>query len=261
MAAPVVAAGWIYSQQVMWPCRPALGVLASWRMNREAQAETAPRRPRILVTGFNDWHGTKENLFRCRDNPSCRLLLGPECLAPPVKRDGPLPKVLRTAAPHVDWCFMTLPTIWGTAEVCDRLSFDAVFHIGLGVYDRHDCILLEDGAFNSRCSACDASGMKCEKIIDEACGQVLVNPQQSAAVKSLHAARVGEGNFEIEVRGARPDNTYICNETHFRALQAVALSEGSAGRLQAAYFVHIPQPASAEDFDPLAQAVGEVILR
>ena len=38
-----------------------------------------------------------------------------------------------------------MPTVWQTSSVVDYLSFDAVVHIGLGVYDCHDKIIVEDG--------------------------------------------------------------------------------------------------------------------
>eukprot|EP00971_Amphidinium_carterae_P010435 206014-Amphidinium_carterae.1 len=79
-------------------------------------------RPRVLVTGFADWHGTQDqsqvliwesarvtlcredNVLRCRDNPSCRLLVGEACEKPSIDRAGSLAKFLREEAPDVDWC-------------------------------------------------------------------------------------------------------------------------------------------------------------
>lgn len=220
-------------------------------------------RPRVLVTGFNDWHGVEDNIFRCRDNPSCRLLLGEACSAPPLWRNGALPRFLRGAAPDVDWCFMALPTVWGTSRVCDRLAFDAVIHLGLGVYDCHDVLLLEDGAYNGRCKGKDAAGNALvPKTIDETAGLILGDPCQSATLSELDGRRVARGTVKLQVIGARPSNSYICNETHFWALQAVsqARCDGREARLARAFFIHIPQPAEKDDFEQLAEAVGDTIM-
>ena len=70
----------------------------------------------MLVTGFNDWRGlnaapgSPPNLWRCRDNPSCRLLVGAPCDLPPLHRDGPLPRLLRateSGTVDVEWTFQT----------------------------------------------------------------------------------------------------------------------------------------------------------
>lgn len=77
---------------------------------------------------------------------------------------------------------------------------------------------------------------------------------------------------------ARNANTYVCNETHFRALQAATAAaagaaeacrsagaashgHGRASRLKAAFFVHVPYPEVAEDYEPLADALQELLLR
>ncbi len=58
---------------------------------------------------------------------------------------------------------------------------------------------------------------------------------------------------------ARPENSYLCNETHSLALHAVRQSQAEGGSLEAAYFVHIPQPVG-DDWDRLAQSVAGVVL-
>ena len=58
---------------------------------------------------------------------------------------------------------------------------------------------------------------------------------------------------------ARVENTYLCNETHTLALDAVAKSRASGGRLEAAYFVHIPQPKD-DDWSALAESVAGVVV-
>lgn len=84
-----------------------------------AQAECSGperRRIKVLVTGFNDWRGlnaapgSPPNLWRCRDNPSCRLLVGAPCDLPPLHRDGPLPRLLRateSGTVDVEYTFQT----------------------------------------------------------------------------------------------------------------------------------------------------------
>lgn len=249
----------------------AAGIASGWGRRRDAELQetgpagsSQPRRPRVLVTGFTDWHGVQDNVFRCRDNPSCRLLLGEACVAPPIARNGALPRFLRGVAPHVDWCFMPLPTLWGTSRVCDRLAYDAVFHLGLGVYDCHDKLLLEDGAFNQRCCYEDAAGnTKVAKTIDEAADLIVSDACQAASLASVDGMSVASGSFTLQVVGARPENSYICNETHFWALQALAESRSEPaceGRLARAFFIHIPQPAWRDDFELLAKAVGEAIV-
>ena len=58
----------------------------------EPQPDTKPQehansRPlRVLVTGFHDWRELEGNYWRCRDNPSCRLIYGNPCNWPPVRR-------------------------------------------------------------------------------------------------------------------------------------------------------------------------------
>ncbi|MEM6995755.1 MAG: hypothetical protein AAF721_34920, partial [Myxococcota bacterium] len=44
----------------------------------EPPSTATPEPIAVLVTGFNDWKelGDPPNVWRCRDNPSCRLLLG-----------------------------------------------------------------------------------------------------------------------------------------------------------------------------------------
>ena len=54
------------------------------------------------------------------------------------------------------------------------------------------------------------------------------------------AARVAA--LEKELAEARPENTYLCNETHHRALKALD------GGPRAAYFVHLPY-AAEDDAD------------
>ena len=123
--------------------------------NAEAQGQHAvSRKPRVLVTGFHDWKDCQNNIYRCRDNPSCRLILGLPQLCPSVGaprlpqlpadsglpqigRSGELPQLLRERRPDIEWNFQTLPTIWMTACPLDLLNYDAVIHLGCF----HGCLL------------------------------------------------------------------------------------------------------------------------
>jgi hypothetical protein len=68
------------------------------------KAKTKGRPVRVLVTGFNDWKelGKPANLWRCRDNPSCRLLLGATSATPPPVRAGEMAALLRREKPAVE---------------------------------------------------------------------------------------------------------------------------------------------------------------
>ena len=61
--------------------------------SRSAQSR---RRPRVLVTGFHDWRELESNVWRCRDNPSCRVLYGAPSASPPIEKAGPNPNRTRT---------------------------------------------------------------------------------------------------------------------------------------------------------------------
>jgi hypothetical protein len=95
------------------------------------------------------------------------------------------------------------------------------------------------------------------------------------------------GGFALRVAAARAQHAYVCNETHWRALEAVhAAAAGAAasasatgcgalvgpggesskaadtaagGRLRGAFFVHVPYPAVKDEYGPLAAAVAEVV--
>lgn len=82
------------------------------------------------------------------------------------------------------------------------------------------------------------------------------------------------GSFAVRVADARAQNTFICNETHWRALKAVKLAEDSAAsagtsttepaarRLRAAYFLHVPYAADDDpSHDALAAAVATLLVR
>jgi hypothetical protein len=267
------------------------GSAAALVLHRQEQANTQasqPARPvRVLVTGFHDWRelgDVSPNLWRCRDNPSCRLLLGPTSSAPPVKRDGELPRLLRTDAPEVEFVFQTLTTTWGTSNGLDLTGFDAVFHLGLGVYDSRSKVLVENGAWNGRAGK-DAAGHVGGATIESGAGAHFLNEKMSLAAMKVDGTTVGSSaaTYAVEAASARPSNSYICNETHWRALKALQLASEKPGssRLKSVFFVHIPVPDKTDfaseierasydafrdtgrdtDYKHLARAVADVVLR
>jgi hypothetical protein len=225
----------------------------------------APRHFRVLVTGFCDWEGLqnkRDGVWRSRDNPSSRLLLGAACDSPPFSREGALAARLRASNLPVEWGFMALPTHWCTARVIDYMFWDVVVHMGLGVYDNHNTLLLEKGAFNSRSNHPDAAGNPPPAPqLCEGAPLVLEAPPHVAAAIASAAALALPGGFRVEVAAARSDNAYICNETNWRALEAVAAAAVTSKPKPslAAYFLHLPQPAEPDDFAQLADAVEAVV--
>ena len=189
-----------------------------------AQQQSSPSRPRVLVTGFHDWRELEGNIWRCRDNPSCRLLLGPQCPTPPIVRDGPLPKALNGTV-DADFTFVTLPVVWGTSAGLDLGSFDIVIHLGLGVYDSHNVILVENDAYNMRRGPDALSQSPPGATIEMGASQV----QHSGAMAPRYAALQASastplpGEFVLSLAMPRTENSYICNETHWRALKAEAM--------------------------------------
>jgi hypothetical protein len=230
-----------------------------------ASAEPEPEDPkeapmRVLVTGFNDWKelGEPPNVWRCRDNPSCRLLLGAETPDRPDRPEdyaGPLVARLRGRAPEVEWRFSTMPVTWEAfAEV--PTDVDVIVNVGLGVYDRFDALQLEAGAFNLR-QGTDAAGVARSEPIDPSAGEVLDAPADSPIPARLDAlAGQTLAGYEVVVAAARPENSYLCNETHHSALAALRAGEG---RLREVYFLHIPH-AKDGDYEALAEGVAQLVL-
>lgn len=243
--------------------------------------------PRVLVTGFHDWRelGSTPNIWRCRDNPSCRLLLGPPSETPPIVREGTLPQSLEQRCPNVRFVFQTLPVVWNASSALDYHAFDVVIHIGLGVYDCHNRLVVEHGAFNGRRGE-DALGNEGGNTIEYGREALMFTDTQTRILEELKTSllRSRVENFDVVVKPARQGNSYLCNETHWRALKATQLAENNPkSNLKAAFFLHIPTPSrdtfeseskridyeethcdtsnTQTDYSELSEGVGDVIGR
>jgi hypothetical protein len=239
------------------PAATETPVKASEAASAKTPAE-ASEPMRVLVTGFNDWRdlGEPPNLWRCRDNPSCRLLLGEAATAEPSEYAGPLVGRLRAAAPDIVWSFATMPVTWEAFSQVPA-EFDVIVNIGLGVYDRFDALQLEAGAYNLR-QGTDAAGIERHEPIQTAAPDVLPAPEDSPIAGRLEAlAGQRFAGYELVVAEARPANSYLCNETHYSALTALHSGEGE---LREVYFLHIPY-AEDGDYEALAEGVAAVVLR
>lgn len=219
--------------------------------------------PRALVTGFHDWRTLHPpgNAWWCHENPSGRLLLGApwsETRPPPPEAAGrgPLPPRLRARRPGVDWSFATLPVRWAVGDALDWSAWDLVVALGLGVYDRPDRLQLERGAINLRGGRPDALGERRAGPIDPGAPDLLPSPGPIDQVLSDMSSQTYAG-YVCRVEGARPDNAFICNDTHFRGLQSLA--RGSA-RPRAVAFLHIPYPPAEGDAGLAALADGVAAL-
>jgi hypothetical protein len=107
----------------------------------------------------------------------------------------------------------------------DRSAYDVVVHLGLGVYDCFDKILIERGAINTRKDAPDAAGNTPSTDVCKSSGskEDILQPSEKSGVGRkldiMDGHKTASG-YEVQVVGARPRNSYICNETNYDALQA-----------------------------------------
>ncbi|MGH1346925.1 MAG: hypothetical protein ACRBN8_35480 [Nannocystales bacterium] len=219
-------------------------------------------KPRILVTGFNDWEnlGTPANVWKCSANPSCRLMVGAESSARPTSFGGFLPSVLRLRT-EFDWTFLTLPTTWRTFTTIKKYdTYDVAIHLGLGVYGNvYDVIKVEHGAIDLR-QGTDASGaLPSSSTTGGATALDLVDPI-SVNIKRIENKTYA--GFKILRAKPRRENSYICNETNSLALQAVRRSRAANKTLSEAYFLHLPyaDPGVAVGYKNLAKGVAATIL-
>ncbi len=220
--------------------------------------------PRILVTGFNDWEnlGSPPNVWKCSENPTCRLMLGGETLARPSSFTGYLPALLRPRTEFA-WTFLTLPTTWGAFETIQNYdTYEVAIHLGLGVYGGvHNVIKIEHGAINLRVGS-DASGTA------PSSGTVAAGsarPLDAADPISVNIRRIENqtfAGFTIEREVPRRENSFICNETNYLALEAVRRSRAAQRTLREAYFLHLPyaDPSVSTGYQNLARGAAATIL-
>jgi hypothetical protein len=151
-----------------------------------------------------------------------------------------------------------MPVTWGAYDTLgDVRHYEAVVHLGLGVYDSQDAIQVEHGAFNLRRGK-DAAGVELDTtVVGGRPQRIDGNADIDARISAIAGQRYG--SYVTRVAEAREDNSYLCNETHFRALEALASEDGPSS-LGAAYFVHIPTArADDPDHEALAEGVAGVI--
>ena len=198
------------------------------------------RHPRVLVTGFCDWRelGETADLWRCRDNTSGRLLTGEATTSATPNFAGPLVR-------HLQQCdelaadFALLPVLWGTFYRLSLSGFDALIHLGLG-RQAPGLLLLENGAINRR-ERRDAAGKLPKTPVIEDLGPPS-RPLSKAASASLHRLTKDHSvrGYQLQLASPRPENVYLCNETHYLSLQATAKLSHQLGREIRSYFIHLP---------------------
>ncbi len=216
------------------------------------------RRPRILVTGFCDWRelGEPPVLWRCRDNPSGRLLTGNATTTASPVFTGPLACLLHNTD-ALDADFALLPVVWGAFHGLSITGYDALFHLGLGC-QAPGLLLLEDGASNRRERRDAARELPETAVIDKQ--GPCTRPLSPAASASLHrlAKEHSVHGYQIQLAKPRPTNVYLCNETHYLSLQATAELSRQLGRDIRSYFIHLPAVAQANHRE-LSAALARII--
>ena len=241
---------------------------------------------RVLVTGFCDWKGLRGNVWRRRDNPSCRLLVGaaqrvgvdptPAADGAAGAQSGELTRRLWESSAAgatvdgrpVEFTFKLKPVVWDNAVgpfCAECMHYDSVIHLGLGVYDSTNTILIEQGAFNQT-KGTDVIGVERDCAADDRVAAQVLQPAAGGAVPAAIARAIGIGldkdGFKICGAPARRSNTYLCNQTHWKALRALdlaATAEPKPGRLRSVFFLHIPHPQVTGQYAPLASALHGVI--
>jgi len=250
--------------------------------------DKGPRRPakrrqasakkvwKVYVSGFHDWPATKDeaigfNWWRCMRNPSGYLFIGEwyKGRSKPDPTRGLLPKRLKTITTTndgctIEWTFDTLPVEWNTITTVGLTQYDVVVNLGYGVYHSASKVRLENGAWNGRAEQADAAAKVPgkrrgpPKVIDPTAGKRLAAPKGTRDTIKATAGdfRVGTQTYTAEVANARQTNGYVCNETHYLALQKV---KATPGRPHRAVFIHIPKPAKDRGYPPLAALLARII--
>jgi pyrrolidone-carboxylate peptidase len=225
---------------------------------KEAHAQPNGVERKVLITGFYDWRelGVPPQTRRCKDNPSCRVLAG-EGIGERDFKGGLSVKLqsLFQHNPSIKISFQLLPVTWESLGSLERTRYDTFIHLGLGVYDSFHKILIEDGAFNYY-SGIDAKGHSLDRMIYIDRAEILqASPNIQKGIERALQTKLPEP-FTIVRAKARRDNTYLCNATHYEALEFIS----SAKREQTveAYFIHIPHSEGGSD-EALALALLEVI--
>lgn len=213
------------------------------------------RRPKLLVTGFCDWRelGDPPAIWRCRDNPSGRLLTGAATEGPAPVLQGPLAERLRRAE-DLDVDLALLPVTWGAfARLPPLAEYDAVFHIGLGGAQAGDQLLLETGATNLR-ERRDALGQLPPTAMIEPDGPTTrpLEPNMERAVRALAGRQLGD--YQLLAAEPRRNNVFLCNETLYLALAAAAAEP----RPIRATFVHVPASDEAA-LEPLSAVLLQLL--
>ena len=220
------------------------------------------RRKRVLVTGFHDWHGIAGNVWRYENNPTAKFLLGwtndddgddePHTQVT-GRYSGALAILLQNERSDVDWHFLTLPVVWNTANSIDYASYDIVINMGLDTSVPPKHVHLEDGAYNKRSVAdgigfapptdvCDTHELKGAVLYNKAVGEVIADVCETTFDGGMTCARAV----------ARPENTYICNETNWTGLQS---------SVEYNYFAHVPQVTTEDDYYGMSDTMFTVITR
>lgn len=138
---------------------------------------------------------------------------------------------------------------WGALTPATAVThYDVRVHLGLGVYDDPAAIQLERGAWPHR-RGVDVDGLE----VDEPLGNAVREPPPAVAQRldGLDGRRVGD--FTVRVAAARPDNVYLCNETHWHALGAAGAGHGAR-----AWFVHVPDAPPLRLAEALAALIAEL---
>ena len=216
------------------------------------------RQHNVLITGFYDWRGLGHppEIYRCKENPSCRVLTGVGVGERGYK--GGLAKKLTQWSdnhPNVKVNFRVLPVTWKHLGLVKRDRYQIIIHLGLGVYDSFHNILIEEGAYNLHRGK-DAMGHRLNQVI---------RPHQPTVLNApIHIRRGIERAlkaklpppFSLTKVKAREKNTYLCNATHYEALEFI--NKAMSTPLPETYFVHIPHREGDTD-EALTLAIFNII--